>query len=335
MTADPRTMRLLGLTRTMQQCPHYRGSNIMPLDPQIRALFGGGETLPSLPVSVEGMREFYRARELPGQKIGQVASVVDRSISGPGGPLAIRIYIPFGTGPFPLVLAFHGGGRVAGNLDSYDAGARNLCAGVSAVVVSVDYRLAPECPFPAAPDDCLAALNWAAEHAGELDVDARRIAVAGDSAGANLAAVTALRGRDEGAPPLAGQLLVYPVMAHHSRATRSYEENAEGYLLTREVMEFFWSSYLDQPDQTRNVYAAPLAATELTGLPPAMIITAEFDPLRDEGEEYGRRLREAGVPTEVHRFDGMIHGFFSLTGIVDAADKAVGQACGWLRRVLT
>src|SRR4051794_29026877 len=124
--------------------------NAMPLDPQIRALFGGGETLPSLPLSAEGMREFYRARDLPGQKIGQVASVIDRSIAGPGGPLAIRIYKPLGTGPFPLILAFHGGGWVAGNLDSYDAGARNLSAGVSAVVVSVDYRLAPEHRFPAA-----------------------------------------------------------------------------------------------------------------------------------------------------------------------------------------
>jgi acetyl esterase len=307
----------------------------MPLDPQIRVLFGGGETLPSLPVSVEGMREFYRARELPGQKIGQVASVADRSISGPEGPLAVRIYKPFGRGPFPLVLAFHGGGWVAGNLDSYDASARNLCAGVSAVVASVDYRLAPEFPFPAASDDCLAALGWAAEHAAELDADATRIAVAGDSAGGNLAAVTALRSRDERGPRLMGQLLIYPVMAHPARGRRSYEENAEGYLLTREVMEFFWSSYLGLPDQARNAYVAPLEATDLNGLPPSMIITAEFDPLRDEGEEYGRRLREAGVPTDVRRFNGMIHGFFNLTGIVDGADDALGEACSWLRHILS
>ncbi len=132
-----------------------------------------------------------------------------------------------------------------------------------------------------------------------------------------------------------GQLLIYPVMAHPARGRRSYEENAEGYLLTREVMEFFWSSYLGLPDQARNAYVAPLEATDLNGLPPSMIITAEFDPLRDEGEEYGRRLREAGVPTDVRRFNGMIHGFFNLTGIVDGADDALGEACSWLRHILS
>ena len=212
----------------------------MPLDPQIRTLFGGGETIPALPVaSAESMRGFYRARELPGQKVGRVASVQDLSIPGPGGPLGVRVYVPPGTGPFPLVLYFHGGGWVAGNLDSHDANARNLCAGVLAVVASVDYRLAPEHRFPAATEDCLAALRWAVEHAGELGADAARIAVAGDSAGANLAAVTALRARDEDGPSLAGQLLVYPVTAHHARGTRSLAENAEGYLLTREAIEFF------------------------------------------------------------------------------------------------
>jgi acetyl esterase len=305
----------------------------MPLDPQIRALFGGGGTIPALPTSAEGMREFYRARELPGQKIGRVASVLDRSIPRPGGLLAIRVYTPPGTGPFPLLLCFHGGGWVAGNLDSYDAGARNMCAGVSAVVVSVDYRLAPEHRFPAATEDGLATLHWAAEHASELGADAARIAVVGDSAGGNLAAVTALRVRDEGGPHLAGQLLVYPITAHHTRGTRSYSDNAEGYLLTREVMEFFWATYLDDPAQVRNPYVAPLEATDLRGLPPAMVITAEFDPLRDEGEEYGLRLQQAGVPTVVSRYDGMIHGFISLTGILNKADAALDEACVWLRRV--
>jgi acetyl esterase len=306
----------------------------MPLDPQIRALFGGGEAVPALPTSTESMREFYRARELPGQKIGRVASVLERSIPGPGGPLAIRVYTPPGIGPFPLILCFHGGGWVAGNLDSYDAGARNLCAGVPAVTVSLDYRLAPEHQFPAATEDCLAALRWVAAHASELGATAARIAVAGDSSGGNLAAVTALRARDEGGPRLAGQLLVYPVTAHHTRGTRSYSENAEGYLLTREVMEFFWATYLVASTQVRNPHVAPLEAPDLRGLPPAMVITAEFDPLRDEGEEYGRRLQQAGVPTVVSRYEGMIHGFFSLTGILDKADAALDEACVWLRRVL-
>jgi acetyl esterase len=147
--------------------------------------------------------------------------------------------------------------------------------------------------------------------------------------------VTALRARDEGGPRLAGHLLVYPVTAHHTRGTRSYTEDAEGCLLTREAMEFFWASYLDDPDQARNAHAAPLEASDLRGLPPAMVVTAEFDPLRDESEECGRRLREAGVPAEIRRFGGMIHGFFGLTGSVDKADEALDEACAWLRRAFT
>jgi acetyl esterase len=306
----------------------------VPLDPQIRMLFG--ETIPDLPVSsAEDMRRFYKARELPGQKVGQVASVLDRYIPSPGGELGIRVYTPFGTSPLPLMLYFHAGGWVAGNLDSHDPIARNLCAGVAAIVVAVDYRLAPENRFPAATDDCMCALDWLVQHAEELKGDATRIAVAGDSAGGNLAAVTALRVRDEGGPRLAGQLLIYPATAHYTRGTRSYSENGKGYLLTREAIEFFWTSYLDGPASARNPYTAPLEATDLSRLSPAMVITAEFDPLRDEGEEYGERLRQAGVPTVISRYDGMIHGFFGLTGIVDKADAALDEACIWLRRVLT
>jgi len=280
------------------------------------------------------MRRFYKARELPGQKVGQVASALDRYIPGPGGELGIRVYRPFGTGPFPLMLYFHAGGWVAGNLDSHDPIARNLCAGAGAVVVAVDYRLAPEHRFPAATDDCMCALDWLVHHAGELKGDATRIAVAGDSAGGNLATVTALRARDEGGPRLAGQLLIYPVTAHYTRGTRSYSENGRGYLLTREAIEFFWASYLDDTANARNPHTAPLEITDLSRLPPAMVITAEFDPLRDEGEEYGERLRQAGVPTAIRRYDGMIHGFFGLTGILDKADFALDEACTWLKRCL-
>jgi acetyl esterase len=230
------------------------------------------------------------------------------------------------------MLYFHGGGWVAGNLDSHDPVARNLCAGAGAVVVAVDYRLAPEHRFPAATDDCMCALDWLAHHAGELEGNAARIAVAGDSAGGNLAAVTVLRARDEGGPRLAGQLLIYPVTAHYTRDTRSYSENGRGYLLTREAIEFFWASYLDDPANARNPHTAPLEITDLSGLPPAMVITAEFDPLRDEGEEYGERLQQAGVPTTIRRYDGMIHGFFALTGILDKTDLALDEACSWLKR---
>jgi len=304
----------------------------MPLDPQIQALFGGAESLPALPMSLDGMRGFYQARSLPGLKVGHVASVSDRTIPGPDGASNLRIYTPPGAGPLPILVYFHGGGFVAGNLDSHDSITRNLCAGADRIVVSVDYRLAPEHRFPAATNDGLAAFEWAAKHAPELNGDATRIAVGGDSAGGNLAAVTALRCRDQGPQPK-GQLLLYPVIAHPPFGTRSYAENGEGYLLTRQVMAFFWDNYLGDPAEARHPHASPLHATDLSGAAPALIFTAEFDPLRDEAELYGRRLQEAGVPATVMRVEGMIHGFFGLAGIVARTDVALADACAWLRRI--
>jgi acetyl esterase len=242
----------------------------------------------------------------------------------------VRVYAPRGTGPHPLLIYFHGGGFVAGSLDSHDSIARNLCAGAARMVISVDYPLAPEHKYPAATDDCMMAVIWAARHASELNVDISRIVVGGDSAGGNLAAVTALRVRDEGGPHLAGQLLIYPVIAHPSLGTRSYTENGEGYLLTRGVMEFFWGHYLRDETQRLDPFASPLHATDLSGLPRALIFTAEFDPLRDEAECYGKRLLASGVPALVSRCDGMIHGFFGLAGIVDKTDATLAEACGWL-----
>jgi acetyl esterase len=304
----------------------------VPLDPQIQALFGGATSLPALPMSLDGMRGFYQARSLPGLKVGSVASAWDDEISSSDIPLKVRVYTPLGDGPWPILIYFHGGGFVAGNLDSHDSIARNLCAGARYVVVSVDYRLAPEHKFPAAIKDALMALNWAATHASKLNADANRIVVGGDSAGGNLAAVTALRNRDEGGPMLAGQLLIYPVIAHPTLGTRSYSENGEGYLLTRRIMEFFWEHYLNDQSEAQHPHASPLYAADLTGLPSALIFTAEFDPLRDEAEQYGRKLRAAGVPTRISRCDGMIHGFFGLAGIVNKTDAALGEACAWLQQ---
>jgi acetyl esterase len=216
------------------------------------------------------------------------------------------------------------------SLDTHDGMCRNLCAGAACVVASVDYRLAPEHKFPAGTDDCLAATRWAAAHAAELCADPARLAVAGDSAGANMAAVTALRVRDEGGPPLCGQLLLYPVTDYHTPGTPSYDENAEGYGLTRETMKWFWAHYLNDASEGAHPHASPLRTRDLSRLPPALVVTAEYDPLRDEGELYAEKLRAAGVPTALTRYGGVNHGFMFWVGVVDKAGAAMSEACLWL-----
>jgi acetyl esterase len=241
--------------------------------------------------------------------------------------------MPKGEGPFPLMVFFHGSGFVVCDLDTHDGMCRNLCAGAHCVVVSVDYRLAPEHKFPAAPDDCLAATRWVAENASGLNGDAGRIMVAGDSAGGNLAAVTALRIRDEGGPKLIGQMLIYPVTDYYQPGAPSMTENAEGYGLTRDGMIWFWNHYVRSPGDGVHPHASPLRAATLAGLPPALVATAQYDPLRDEGEFYAEALRKVGVPVEMKRWDGMNHGFFFFPGIVDKATRATDEACDWARRV--
>jgi acetyl esterase len=228
---------------------------------------------------------------------------------------------------------FHGSGFVLCSLDTHDGMCRNLCAGAGCVVASVDYRLAPEDKFPAAIEDSLHATRWAAAHAAVLGANPARIVVAGDSAGANIAAVTALRVRDEGGPELCGQLLLYPVTDYHTPGTPSYEKNAEGYGLTRDTMKWFWAHYLNDACEGAHPHASPLRAPDLSGLPPALVITAEYDPLRDEGESYAEKLRRAGVPTALTRYDGVNHGFMFWVGVVDKAGTAMNEACGWLRGV--
>jgi acetyl esterase len=248
--------------------------------------------------------------------------------------MTLRIYIPNSPGPYPPLVFFHGSGFVLCSLDTHDGMCRNLCAGAGCLVASVDYRLASEHKFPAAVDDCVFATGWAAEHATELNADAARIIVAGDSAGGTLAAATTLRLRDEGGPSLCGQLLLYPVTDYHTPGTPSYEANAEGFGLTRDTMKWFWSHYLSSPSEASNPYAAPLRARDLSGLPPALVVTAEYHPLRDEGERYAERLRGASVRTVLSRFDGMNHGFLFWVGLVDKANDAMAEACTWLRDTL-
>jgi acetyl esterase len=259
-----------------------------------------------------------------------VGSVVDRRIPGPAGDIPVRVYTPNGTAPFPLLVYFHGGGWVLGGIDTHDGTCRSLANGAGCVVVSVDYRLAPEHRYPAAAEDCCAATQWAAAHAAELGADARRVAVGGDSAGGNLAAVVALMARDRGGPALVLQLLIYP--ATDARFdTASYRDNADGYLLTAADMRWFWDHYLGDSGRGAEPYASPLRAADLSGLPPALVITAEFDPLRDEGEAYAKRLEDAGVASRLSRYDGMIHGFFGMGQMIDRANAAVGEACANLK----
>jgi acetyl esterase len=306
----------------------------MPVDPQIQALLDKGTGVPAahtLPVDVA--RAQYEARIALMAPPAEIARVREQTIDGPGGPLRIRIYAPRGTGPFPLLVFFHGSGFVLCSLDTHDGMCRNLCAAGGCVVASVDYRLAPEHKFPAGIDDCLYATRWAAAHAAELGADPTRIALAGDSAGANMAAVTALRVRDEGGPGLCGQLLLYPVTDYHTPGTPSYQENAEGYGLTRETMKWFWAHYLNDEADSAHPHASPLRARDLIGLPPALVITAEYDPLRDEGEFYADRLKAARVHTASTRYLGVNHGFMFWVGVVDKAGAAMNEACEWLRGV--
>ena len=307
----------------------------MPVDPQIQTLLNLRAGLPELhTLSVPDARIQFAARDFPGLRKPEIAHVANRDMPGPGGSLALRIYTPLGQGPFPLMVFFHGSGFVVCSLDTHDGMCRNLCAGTGCVVVSVDYRLAPEAKFPAAPDDCLAATRWAVANAAALGANPGRVLLAGDSAGGNLAAVTALRIRDEGGPKLMGQLLIYPVTDHYDAGTPSMTENAEGYGLTRAGMIWFWDHYLASAADAANPHASPLRAADLSRLPPALVVTAEFDPLRDEAEYYAERLRKAGVPTQMKRWDGMNHGFFFWPGVVDRAGAAMDEACAWVRTLL-
>lgn len=307
----------------------------MPVDPQIQVLLDARAKLPPLhTLSVEDARTQMAARAIPGLRIPEVASVMNRDMQGPNGSLPLRIYTPHGTGPFPLMVFFHGSGFVVCSLDTHDPMCRNLCAGTGCVVISVDYRLAPEHKFPAAPDDSLAATRWAVANAGALNADPSRVVVAGDSAGGNLAAVVALRARDEGGPTLAGQLLIYPVTDYHDPGWPSMTENAEGYGLTRLGMAWFWDHYLADRSQAAHPHACPIKANDLSGLPPAYVITAEYDPLRDEAEAYADALTRAGVATKMRRWDGMNHGFFFFPGLVDKASAATDDACDWVKRIL-
>jgi acetyl esterase len=308
----------------------------VPVNPQAQVLLDqlaatGGPSLQEM--TPEEARQAYRmlAQLSPGEEIHHVD---DRLVPTADGDVPVRVYTPAAAvgAPAPLLVWFHGGGWVIGGLDTADSTCRALANRSGAVVVSVDYRLAPEHPFPAAADDALEAVLWAVEQAEVLGVDPTKVAVGGDSAGGNLAAVVAQRCRDEYGPALAFQLLVCPV-TDATLSHPSIEENAEGYYLTRDALVWFRSCYVGDRDP-RDPKVSPVFAQDLSGLPPALVITTEYDPLRDEGEAYAARLREAGVPAVVHRYEGQIHGFFALVGLIDDAAGAVDRAAAALRDAL-
>lgn len=259
-----------------------------------------------------------------------VGKIEERSIPGPAGNIPVRIYRPESAGTHPLIMLFHGGGWVVGDLDTEDATCRGLCRRVGAVVISVDYRLAPETAYPGAVDDCFAATVWAIGHAEELGIDASRVATSGTSAGGNLSGAVAMMARDRGGPAIAHQLLFCPVIdADFDRS--SYIRNATDYGLTRDGMIWFWDHYTGSGDDRYEPYASLIRAEDLSGLPDTTIIAAEFDPLVDEAVAYGDALKAAGVKTRCTVYDGMTHGFNGYVGVVDAAKVALDEAAAGIR----
>ncbi len=258
-----------------------------------------------------------------------VEFVRNLAIPGPRGEIPLRVYRP-DVEDAPVVVFYHGGGWTLGTLNSIDGVCRELANRANCVVVSVDYRLAPEHPFPAGVDDAVAALDWVAEHAATFGGDPTRLGVAGTSAGGNLAAVVALHAREFDGPTLSHQSLLYPI-TNHAFDTVSYDENRDGPLLTRADMEWFWNHYLRSPVDGRNPFASPLRAEDLSNLPPATVVTCGHDPLRDEGIAYAERLDDAGVEVEHDHYPGMTHGFLSLTDDVTTADEAMDSVAESLR----
>lgn len=273
-----------------------------------------------------------RSLSLPPELAGPerpLHSVVNRNVPGPAGPIPVRVYTPAPGGRLPGLVFFHGGGFVLGNLDSADRACRELAHLSGRIVVSVEYRLAPEHPFPAAVDDAYAATKDVVEHADDFGIDAGQVAIGGESAGANLAAVTTLRSRQRGGPPLSFQLLIYP-QVDFADDSPSMREFAAGHFITSELIAYFERHYLQSAHERSNPEASPLNA-DLHGLPPAFIQTAECDPLRDQGEAYAKKLERADVAVQLKRYDGMFHPFFSLAGIIDGGKEAIADAAAALR----
>jgi acetyl esterase len=301
----------------------------MPLDPQVAIYLlklaeTSVEPVPELSLEQQRLQSEQHAIEEAG-KPETVATITDLLITGPAGDIPLRIYTPNGESPFPVLIYLHPGGWIFGNIEASDPVCRALAKQTPCIVVSVGYRLAPEHKFPAAPEDCYAAIEWVAAHAHEIKGDPKRIAVGGDSAGGNLTAAVTLMARDRHGPKLCFQVIIYGETDYYKPGTASYTTYADGYGLTRDDMIWFWEQYLAHREDATHPYAAPLRATDLSKLPPALIITAEYDPVRDEAEHYAQRLQKSGVQVQLSRYNGMIHSFFRMFAVFDQSKLALKE----------
>jgi acetyl esterase len=307
----------------------------MPLDPQVVAYRAARAAAGTPPLYTQTLAE-ARAADLAAIRAGggdaePVHEVRDLHVPGPAGDLPVRVHRPASPGPLPTLFWLFGGGWTLGSVDTADGICRRLAKAVPCQVITVGYRLAPEHPFPAAVHDCHAAIRWIAGHADEFGVDPDRLALGGDSAGGNLAAAVTLLARAEGGPRFDAQLLVYPNTDQRADTAPARDSDDDPLLFNRRSVDWYRGHYLADPADAADPLASPLLAEDLSGLPPALVITAEYDPLRDEGERYADRLREAGVRIELTRYPGMIHGFFAMPGAFDASSRALDQAADFLR----
>lgn len=309
------------------------------LDPHAKQLidFLASRNLPSFhTLSPVEARAFYKDRRSATQPDPQpVAAVEELAVPGPAGNVPVRSYRPQGISAdavLPALVYYHGGGHTIGDLDTHDTLCRELCNQSGYAVFSVDYRLGPEHKFPAAVDDSFAALHWIATNAGRLSIDTGKLAVGGDSAGGNLAAVMSLLARDQGGPAIAFQLLIYPATDLRF-LTPSHKANGQGYLLTTEVIEYFTASYLNKDSDRLDWHASPALAKDHRGLPPALIVTAGYDPLRDEGKDYADLLRAAGNQVEYIDYPGQIHGFITMGKVIAQANEAVALCADRLKSI--
>ena len=307
----------------------------MALDPAFRAMLEmpGMQLAPPPPEVTAAMVREAAKQVMPPSVGAPVHEVRELQVAGAAGPLKVRLYRPAAQQRLPLIVFFHGGGFVLCDLDTHDALCRSLANATGCAVAAVDYRLAPETPFPGPVEDCYAALVALAARADELGVDATRLSVCGDSAGGNLATVVARLAQERGGPRLRHQALLCPV-TDAACDSASMTSLAGGYFLSRDMMRWFWNCYLPAPDDVRNPLASPLRAEDLSGLPPATIVTAEFDPARDEAETYADRLRDAGVPVVARRYLGMIHGFMSMPLVTPLAERALADVAQDIRAAL-
>ena len=304
----------------------------MPLDNQAKSVLeqrAGANLPPTDTISPAQARVNSRLR--PPVVGPNVAKEEDKLVTGFDGKLTARIFTPEGPGPFPVLVWFHGGGWVIGDLDRSDGVCRSMCSSANCIVVSVDYRLAPETKFPGPVEDCYEATKWVYENASSFNGDQEKILVGGDSAGGNLAAAVSIMAKDRNTPKIIFQVLVYPVIAKDF-TTQSYKDNGESYGLTEDTMVWFWDQYMKHEDDADNPYAAPIKNKHPEGLPEAFLLTAGYDPLKDEGEAYAKFLNNASVKTEYICYEGMIHGFFGMIDDVDAAKRAIFDVANAIKK---